>query len=286
VTSPPNKTSQHEISQHETSLHEKESAFHDQWAKSLRPEDVPVVEAFTAPAAMENRHILRQMGDLKGKRILDIGAGLGESSVYFAMQGAIVTYNDLSPEMARFAERLAAIHNVQISTLILPAESAGEMGENFDFVYIANTLHHVQRRDRVFAGIRQALRPGGWFFSWDPLAYNPIINIYRKMATEVRTPDERPLTTADLAAARHHFTSVGHREFWIASLSLFLKYYLVDRVHPNAQRYWKRILHETPGRLWWWWPMRAADEVLTRLPAIRWLAWNTVIWGRKPLDGQ
>lgn len=267
----------------EDRLHESESAFHDQWALSVRPEDLPVREAFTAPTAMENRHILKRMGDINGKRILDIGAGLGESSVYFAMLGAEVTCNDLSPEMAKFAERLAAIHNVRISTLVGPAESAGEMGRDFDFVYIANTLHHVRDRQAVFAGIRQALRPGGWFFSWDPLAYNPIINVYRQMATKVRTPDECPLSAADIALARQHFTSVGHREFWIASLSLFLKYYLVDRVHPNSERYWKRILHETPSRLWWWQPLRAADAVLTRLPAVKWLAWNTVIWGRKPI---
>ena len=188
--------------------------------------------------------------------------------------------------MARFAQRLAAIHGVRLPPGSLPAESAADSGENFDFVYIANTLHHVRDRDGVFAGIRRALRPGGWFFSWAPLAYNPIINLYRKMATEVRTPDERPLTIADLAIARRHFTSVGHREFWIASLSLFLKYYLIDRVHPNSQRYWKRILRETPGRLWWWWPLHTADEVLTRLPLVKWLAWNTVIWGQKPLSGE
>jgi SAM-dependent methyltransferase len=223
------------------------------------------------------------MGDLKGKRILDIGAGLGESSVYFALRGASVTYSDLSPEMARFAERLASLHGVRLATVILPAEAAADMGENFDFVYVANTLHHVRDRDAVFAGIHRALRPGGWFFSWDPLAYNPVINVYRKIATEVRTPDERPLTRADFAAARRHFTSVGHREFWIAALALFLKYYLVDRIHPNSQRYWKRILRETPVRLWWWMPLRFADELLTRIPGIRWLAWNTVIWGQKAL---
>ena len=183
--------------------------------------------------------------------------------------------------MARFAERLANLHGVRLATVILPAEAAADMGENFDFVYIANTLHHVRDRDAVFAGIHRALRPGGWFFSWDPLAYNPVINVYRNIATEVRTPDERPLTRADLAVARRHFTSVGHREFWIASLALFLKYYLVDRVHPNSQRYWKRILRETPARLWWWMPLRFADEVLTRIPGVRWLAWNTVIWGQK-----
>ncbi len=36
---------------------------------------------------------------------------------------------------------------------------------------------------------------GGSFVSWDPILYNPLINIYRKLATEVRTKDEHPLTT-------------------------------------------------------------------------------------------
>ena len=39
---------------------------------------------------MENQWILELMGDLRGKKLLDIGAGLGESSVYFALQGADV----------------------------------------------------------------------------------------------------------------------------------------------------------------------------------------------------
>jgi hypothetical protein len=71
------------------------------------------------------------------------------------------------------------------------------------------------------------------------------------------------------------------RMFWLASLTLFLKYYLLDRVHPNADRYWKRILKEKDSSLRWWKPFLALDGVLTRLPLVRWLAWNVVITGRK-----
>lgn len=65
------------------------------------------------------------------------------------------------------------------------------------------------------------------------------------MASRVRTSDESPLTADDVALVRQFFANVGHREFWIVSLVLFLKYYLFDRVHPNQDRYWKRILSET-----------------------------------------
>jgi hypothetical protein len=60
-----------------------------------------------------------------------------------------------------------------------------------------------------------------------------------------------------------------------------VKYYAVDRVHPNQDRYWKRILRETPESLRWWTPLRAIDSALTRLPLMRWLAWNMVMWGEK-----
>ena len=113
------------------------------------------------------------------------------------------------------------------------------------------------------------------------MAYNPVINVYRRMATEVRTEDESPLTLADLGLARKYFPNVQHREFWISTLLLFVKYYVVDRVHPNQDRYWKRILRETPQSLRWWVPLRALDAALTRLPLVRWLAWNMVMWGEK-----
>lgn len=69
--------------------------------------------------------------------------------------------------------------------------------------------------------------------------------------------------------------------FWIATLALFIKYYLVDRLHPNQDRYWKRILVEPKSALWWWRPLLTLDFVLTRIPGLRWWSWNVVMWGTK-----
>jgi len=260
---------------------QREADFHDQWASSTRLEDVRMRECFEAPTAMENQFILSRMGSLEGKRLLDIGAGLGESSVYFALKGARVTTVDVSPGMVETALALGKKYGVELEGIVAGAENLCVPAESYDLIYIANTIHHVQDRAALFEGMRQALKPGGRFFSYDPLAYNPVINIYRRMATEVRTPDESPLTSADLKLARKYFRHVGHREFWISALLLFGKYYLKDRVHPNADRYWKRILRERGEDLLWWKPFRAADRALTQIPLLRWLAWNIVMWGEK-----
>jgi 2-polyprenyl-3-methyl-5-hydroxy-6-metoxy-1,4-benzoquinol methylase len=265
----------------EALIQQREAAFHDAWACSTRIEDVLVRECFEAPTALENRFILGLMGPLSGKSVLDIGAGLGESSVYFALQGARVTTVDISPQMVETALSLGKRYGVELQGIVSSAEDLNLPSGAYDIIYIANTIHHVQDRASLFKQMSRALKPGGMFFSYDPLAYNPVINLYRRMATAVRTPDESPLTTEDIKLARKYFGRVEHREFWIATLLLFVKYYLIDRVHPNKDRYWKRILRETPEKLRWWVPLRHLDTVLTRIPFVRWLAWNVVIWGVK-----
>lgn len=261
---------------------ERERRFHDGWASRTSAPEVRVRAAFEAITAPENRFILGLMGDLREKRVLDLGSGLGEAATYFALRGARVTATDLSPEMCGLARETARSHGVEIEAIATPVERLEVPESSFDLVYGANLLHHVADLERTLAAVARALRPGGRCFFWDPLAYNPAINVYRRMATGVRTSDESPLRFGVLDLFRRHFVEVRHREFWLTTLVLFGKYYLVDRVHPNADRYWKRILDETPRTIGWWFlPLQRLDSVLLRLPLVRRLAWNTAIWARK-----
>ena len=262
-------------------IHDRETEFHDAWAADTPLDAVLVRECFESPTALENRFILALMGNLRGKRVLDIGAGLGESSVYFALQGAEVTTTDISPLMVDKVLQLARNYGVRVTGVVSTAESLCVPESYYDFVYVANTIHHIHDRDCLFRQIYSTLKPGGRFFSYDPLAYNPIINLYREMASSVRTPDESPLTLKDIALAQQYFPNLHHCEFWISTLVLFLKYFFVDRIHPNQDRYWKRILRETPETLRWWMPLRTFDKLLSRIPLIRLLAWNIVMWGEK-----
>jgi len=184
--------------------------------------------------------------------------------------------------MVETAERLAERYGVTVTPVVSAAETLNVPSNAFDVAYVANTIHHVTNKPALFQQLRRALKPGGMFVAFDPLGYNPVIDVYRWMATRVRTEDEAPLTFADLELAAQYFEGVGHREFWIASLALFLKYFAIDRLHPNQDRYWKRIFRETPQSLRWWMPLRRLDDCLTCVPGLRRLAWNMVMWGRKP----
>jgi SAM-dependent methyltransferase len=262
---------------------DRERVFHDEWASSVATGQVAVEAAFESLTAPENRFLLGLMGDLRGRRLLDLGSGLGESATYFAMRGAQVTATDISPRMCDLARETARAHGVEIEAIATPVERLDVPPAAYDIVYGANLLHHVQDIEGTLAAVERALKPGGRCFFWDPLAYNPAINVYRRLATDVRTTDEHPLTFEIVDQLRRRFVDVGHREFWLATMSLFLKYYFVDRLDPNRVRYWKRILEEDPARIGWWFsPLQRLDTVLLRLPLVRRLAWNIAVWGTKP----
>ncbi len=121
----------------------REEAFHDAWARGTDLESILVREAFESFTALENRRCLELMGPLEDRKILDLGAGLGETSVYFALQGARVTAVDISPQMLRRASQLATFHGTSIETIASPLEHLDVAAGDYDFVYGANVLHHV-----------------------------------------------------------------------------------------------------------------------------------------------
>ncbi|MEM3101633.1 MAG: class I SAM-dependent methyltransferase [Candidatus Nitrosotenuis sp.] len=259
----------------------RERVFHDRWAEDIDIDEVMVDESFEACTAPENRIIIKRLDNIKGKKILDIGCGAGEASVYFAKKGAHVTAIDISEAMLSVAERVARRHNVYIDTKISSSEDIGFPDETFDIVYASNLLHHVDI-EPTLREVNRVLKMGGIFASWDPIAHNPLINIYRRMATEVRTRDEHPIRMNDLKIFYRYFSDVKTEMTWFFTLLIFIKFYLLDRVHPNEERYWKKILREHKKLEKIYSRLERMDRVFLRLfPFLRRYCWNIVIIARK-----
>lgn len=259
-----------------------EEVFHDEWAASVDVTRINVRQMNEACTAPEMRYIRQALGELKGRTLLDVGCGLGEASVYFALLGAEVTATDISPGMCAAAGRLAAANGVRISTHVSAAEDLGLPADRrFDVIYTGNTLHHVDLAATLPRLLRH-LRPDGMFVSWDPVAYNPVINVYRRRARQVRTEDEHPLRLADIRAVRAHFRESHTRWFWLSTLLIFCVMAVVQRRDPNQERYWKKVVEEADRWAWLYRPLELLDKVLLLIPFLRPLCWNVVIVGRGP----
>ncbi|APB35251.1 methyltransferase type 11 [Gloeomargarita lithophora Alchichica-D10] len=259
----------------------REREFHDAWAKAIDAEGIHVPDYFEACTAPENRFIIKHLGDMRGKYILDLGCGAGENSVYFAMRGAECVAGDYSPEMVQLAQELATKYGMQITGKVINAMAIDFPDHTFDIVYAANLLHHIPDPLVALREMQRVVKPGGQVCFWDPLIHNPVINIYRRMATQVRTTDETPLNIQIIRQIRPLFTEIQWDTFWLASLWIFLQFYLIEKVHPNQERYWKKIIIEHQRLRPMYLFLERFDRLLKHLPGMKRLAWNLAVVARK-----
>jgi SAM-dependent methyltransferase len=224
--------------------HRIEQDFHDQWAREIDVEKVLVKESFEAATAIENRRILEILGDLRDKRVLDLGCGAGEAAVYFALKGAQVCAVDISPLMLEKTKALAKRFGVPVRACHMTVETLDFPEGSFDVIYGSSVLHHADVGLAV-KSIARVLKKNGTAVFIDPLDYNPIINVYRKIAKDVRTPTEKPLTLKDIDGMKKNFAQVRLEHFWLLAMFVFIYMFFIERVDPGKDRYWKRIIRES-----------------------------------------
>ena len=259
----------------------KEQDFHDRWAAAIDVEGIRVKDYFEACTAPENRFILQQLGDVRGRSLLDLGCGAGENSVYFAAQGAQCVAADYSPGMVEVALKLAEANGVQVEGRVINAMEIDYPDNSFDIVYASNLLHHIPDPQLTIREAHRILKPGGQLCFWDPLKHNPVINVYRRIATKVRTEDETPLDIEIVRFIQTQFSQTHYDTFWLATLWIFLQFYLIERVSPNEERYWKKIILEQDRLRPEYNRLEAADRLLKRLPWLKRYAWNLAVVATK-----
>jgi SAM-dependent methyltransferase len=116
---------------------------------------------------------LRLLGDLKGKRILELGCGAGGAAVAFARQGATVIAIDASPAALKAARTLADRSEVRVEWHEGDlADLAFLRADSVEVVFSAEAVGRVDDIGRIFRQVHRVLRPHGAFlFSYEhPLA--------------------------------------------------------------------------------------------------------------------
>lgn len=260
---------------------ERERSFHDRWADSIQVDRIRAADYFEACTAPENRFLLTHLGDVSGRTLLDLGCGAGENSVYFSLKGARCTATDYSSRMVDKALKLAAANGVQIEARTMNAMEIEYPDDSFDIVYAANLLHHLPEPKTALREMHRVLKPGGKLCFWDPLRHNPVINVYRRIATEVRTKDEMPLDIGITRFVDSLFRESVYDVFWLATLWLFLRFYLIERIDPNKERYWKKIIAEKERLEPAYLRLEKFDRLLKRVPFVKRYAWNIAMVATK-----
>jgi SAM-dependent methyltransferase len=191
------------------SLDERYRAEKEKW-DDIAEKQFGDIEVF--PAGMDFHKFARQdeefpgvsefLGDLDGKRILELGCGAGKMAVLLGKSGAHVTAFDLSPESVRLTKRNSVSNNVELDCLVSAGEFLPFSSESFDVIVGKSILHHLEieigKRD-----LYRVLRKGGKAVFVEPLGMNPILTFVRKRVPyphKAMVGVDRPLTYSDINA--------------------------------------------------------------------------------------
>ncbi len=197
----------------------------------------------TSPTSPETRYVLEAMGDLAGKRILDLGCGIGESAVFFAKQGAKVTACDVSFKLIEGVRKLAELHHVDIEAVACKLEKLPFSNGEFDLVFAQGALFEAEVIP-VMLELERVLKSGGKAYIMEPLRKDPLVSVDRATNSELRFPHKRPLTFMDQERIRAVFPQMKSRSFRLLTQFVFLYFLLVERVSPKKERYWTKLLFQ------------------------------------------
>lgn len=115
----------------------------------------------------------------QGKRVLEVGCGIGTDSINFARAGAELTAVDLSSESLRIAQQRAEMLDVADRIQFVHAnaeELTSAVSGEYDLIYSFGVIHHTPRPERALAEMRALAAPAGMLrvmvyhrFSWKVL---------------------------------------------------------------------------------------------------------------------
>ena len=100
----------------------------------------------------------------RGKKVLEIGCGIGTDTINFARHGALVTAVDVSSHSLDIARKRAEIFGLQdqiqfyfgsaeeLSTVISPSK--------YDLIYSFGVIHHTPHPEKVLEQLRAFTKPG------------------------------------------------------------------------------------------------------------------------------
>ena len=97
----------------------------------------------------------------RGRRLLEVGCGVGTDLVRFASGGAVVTGVDLAEVSIELARRNFALHGVAGDLRVMNGEALEFEDGSFDVVYAHGVLQYTHDPQRMLGEVHRVLRPGG-----------------------------------------------------------------------------------------------------------------------------
>jgi ubiquinone/menaquinone biosynthesis C-methylase UbiE len=182
-------------------LRERDAHEDDHIAANLQKWWSRFPHVFTNPSMLSlHRFYQEQLGDVRGKTVLEYGCGKGDFAAWLSTLGAYVVGIDISEfNIARCNTRFGGKEPDSKSCrfYVMDAHLLQFADSSFDVVLGNGIIHHLDL-PTAMKEVDRVLKPGGVALFQEPLGDNPLLKFYRHLA-RYHTEDERPLSRRELA---------------------------------------------------------------------------------------
>lgn len=163
---------------------------------------------------------LEFLGDLRDRRVLEYGCGMGQFTLMLALAGARVTAFDLSPRSVDVTRKRLEAHGAHADVTVAAGEELPFPDAAFEVVVGESVLHHIDPQAGP-AELARVIEPGGRAAFGEPMGMNPVLNFAREHLP-YRFKAERgadvPLSYDDIRAWGSGFREVHVREVQLLSM--------------------------------------------------------------------
>jgi SAM-dependent methyltransferase len=166
---------------------------------ALTPDTVAPVDQFHGGGKPATDRLARLAGPAAGTQVLDVGGGFGGPARTLAVEfGCLVTTVDLTASYVRAAQTLTTRMRLddRVSHHVGNALALPFPDETFDLVWTQNSGMSIADKERLYAGFRRVLRPGGLLALQEPMTgpvqplLYPVMWARDASTTFLRTPSE------------------------------------------------------------------------------------------------
>jgi ubiquinone/menaquinone biosynthesis C-methylase UbiE len=204
-------------------------------------------------------YLFDQLGDLRGKRVLEIGGGTGYHAAMLVHRGAQVVATDVSSVGVEVMRRRFEVNGMsdRAEAAVVVAEQMPFEDDSFDAVIGLAVLHHLVM-DQAAPEIARVLVPGGRAVFLEPLSENPVLDFVRDY---VPYPGKK--------------SPHGHRGVTFPMLKQASRYFASTKVRPF---YLTAMLNRAIGQQTAITPLERLDDiVIARFPSVRRLCRQVVV---------
>jgi predicted methyltransferase len=178
-----------------------------------------LIKSFDDPARDEwqrPQHVLKLMGDIRGKTIIDIGSGSGYFTKYFLKSGANVVAADVDDKFLYHVKRSFTRDHSNLKTLKIAYDDPKMKAHGYDIAFTSNTYHHINNRAEYFKKVLHGLKVGG----------KVVILDFKKQADVERTFGPPENMRIDLSVVINELISAGFDNLEIINNEFLHQYFI------------------------------------------------------------